>query len=45
MTDTHVDVDTFRQEARAWIQANLEPRHGAPRPPRRRHGDAVADAL
>ncbi|HEU4842368.1 MAG TPA: acyl-CoA dehydrogenase family protein [Ilumatobacteraceae bacterium] len=26
MTDTHIDVDTFRQEARAWIEANLEPR-------------------
>ena len=26
MTDTLVDIDQFRQEARAWIQANLEPR-------------------
>src|SRR3954453_15263476 len=26
MTDTLVDIDQFRQEARAWIQANLERR-------------------
>src|SRR3954451_21492583 len=26
MTDTLIDIDQFRQEARAWIQANLEPR-------------------
>jgi alkylation response protein AidB-like acyl-CoA dehydrogenase len=26
MTDTTVDVDEFRQQARTWIQANLEPR-------------------
>ena len=26
MTDTTVDVDQFRQEARRWILANLEPR-------------------
>jgi alkylation response protein AidB-like acyl-CoA dehydrogenase len=26
MTDTFVDIDQFREEARAWIRANLEPR-------------------
>src|SRR5215217_4696745 len=26
MTDTMIDVDQFREQARAWIQANLEPR-------------------
>ncbi len=26
MTDTLVDIDQFRREARAWIEANLEPR-------------------
>src|SRR5215831_4908639 len=26
MTDTIVDIDQFREQARAWIRANLEPR-------------------
>ncbi len=30
-TDTMIDVETFRLEARAWIQANLEPRPHAVR--------------
>src|SRR5256885_15964540 len=29
MTDTLVDIDQFRREARAWIEANLEPRRPA----------------
>ena len=28
-TNTQIDVESFRLEARAWIEANLEPRtHG-----------------
>src|SRR3954452_13517335 len=29
MTDTTVDIEQFREEARAWIRANLEPRPAA----------------
>ena len=56
MTDTPIDVEEFRREARAWIEANLEP--GAarerpaepwavPRPPTRspRRGPAAAQAV
>ena len=31
MTDTPMDVDEFRREARAWIEANLEPRPRRPK--------------
>src|SRR5436190_17523712 len=41
MTDTLVDIDQFRQEARAWIQANLEPRHPVAKTGR---GRGVSDA-
>jgi alkylation response protein AidB-like acyl-CoA dehydrogenase len=35
MTDTIVDVDRFREQARAWIEANLEPRPSGGREVRR----------
>src|SRR4051794_20271239 len=41
MTDTLVDIDQFRQEARAWIQANLERRRPMAKSGR---GRGVSDA-
>ena len=29
MTDTLIDIDQFRREARLWIESNLEPRSHA----------------
>jgi alkylation response protein AidB-like acyl-CoA dehydrogenase len=40
MTDTLMDIDQFRQEARAWITANLEPR-----PPREEGRRALRGGL
>jgi alkylation response protein AidB-like acyl-CoA dehydrogenase len=40
MTDTIVDLDHFRQQAREWIRANLEPR----RPREERERDEHTDA-
>jgi len=34
MTDVLMDIDQFRREARAWIEANLEPRHPDAKPGR-----------
>ena len=39
MTDTLMDIDEFRREARAWIQQNLEPRR-----PGMRAGRGVGEA-
>jgi alkylation response protein AidB-like acyl-CoA dehydrogenase len=45
MTDTIVDVDRFREQARAWIEANLEPRPSGGREVRRERAlDDIAAA-
>jgi alkylation response protein AidB-like acyl-CoA dehydrogenase len=43
MTDTMIDVETFREQARAWIHANLEPRRPKAEAPTR--GDQTLENI
>jgi alkylation response protein AidB-like acyl-CoA dehydrogenase len=43
MTDTIVDIDQFREDARAWITANLEPRR--PKSARELGGDKTHEQV